>query len=259
MASMARSGETLMLKILASHSKIKVVHNLEEIDNPKKDATFIFLKSYSKKEVIRYKSNFSHYGLRSGDLLLLKQGVWEHKYPFKGFILSRNPFSIYTSLKLYDKDDDLFDIENNFWFENKKRLIRWSKDIDFDLYENLKDKKPIEQFCMFYNRRMGNLLNTGLPIIKYEDLVSNAEETIQKVCDILVVEYENQLLDSHLNFEYGKIGHGKNDLSKPINSDSIHKYVKVLNRSEIEYIKENCKTVYSNYGYYFSNKKLKWN
>ena len=30
---MARSGETLLLKILATHPSIKVVHNLEAIDN----------------------------------------------------------------------------------------------------------------------------------------------------------------------------------------------------------------------------------
>ena len=79
MASMARSGETLMLRILAESDKVVVVHNLEEKDDAEKEKAFNFLKTYSSKKIARYHRYIKPYNLNKNQILLLKQGVWEHK------------------------------------------------------------------------------------------------------------------------------------------------------------------------------------
>ena len=125
MASMARSGETLMLKILAIHPDIKTVHNLEKEDVIYKEKAFQFLKTYKKTSISRNHKNFKPYSLNRKQILLLKQGVWKHEFPFLGFVLSRNPVSIYSSLKAYDRRLPEYNEYNNFWFGNEERFLRW--------------------------------------------------------------------------------------------------------------------------------------
>jgi hypothetical protein len=256
MASMARSGETLLLKILACHDKVKVVHNLDAKDDLKKEKTFETLKNYQKDKVFRLNALFNHYELKKGDVLLLKQGVWEHKYPFNGFVLARNPISIYSSLKVYDRNLEQYDADTNFWFNNNERLIRWSKSMNEELMSELMNAPPFEQFVKFYNYRMGYLFKLNIPIIRFEDLVNETKETLIKVCEILGVEFQPKLMESHNFYGEGLIGHGQNDLSKPINKDVLEKYKCNINIEEFEYIADNTKEVSSKYGYSFEKGEI---
>ncbi|WP_308992666.1 hypothetical protein QLS71_012980 [Mariniflexile litorale] len=248
-ASMARSGETLMLKTLAVHPEIVVVHNLDKNDDIVKTQAFEFLKSYKKESIPRNHPVIKPYNLSKSQILLLKQGVWKHPYPFKGFVLSRNPISIYASLKVYDKDLPEYHDKDNFWFGNKERIFRWLKDIDKESIPLFKRKTPVEQFCMFYNLRMKQLLDTKLPIIRYEDLILNTEVTLKKVCGLLNVGMDKKLLSAHDFYGSGLEGHGKNDLSKPIDTSSLTKYKKNITKFEFDYIAKNTFHVYNQYGY----------
>jgi hypothetical protein len=256
---MARSGETLLLKILAIHPKVQVVHNLDAIDDFNKEKSFQFLKNYEKKSISKNHQLFLHYNLDKRRILLLKQGVWKHKAPFNGLVLSRNPVSIYSSLKRYDKNLFEYDPINNFWFGNEERLNRWSLDIDVTLIQNMKDQDPVVQFCKFYNNRMAQLLELNLEIIRYEDLILDTENTIQKVCDMLNIRMNNKLLKSHEYYDPNIVGHGKNVLSKPIDDKSLYKYKENVTIDEISTIKKMCKSVYERYNYSIENNQVNFN
>lgn len=253
---MARSGETLMLKMLATHDNVKVVHNLDKNDDEAKERAFQFFKSYSKNKISRKHPLLKTYSLKKNDVLLLKQGVWKHRYSFNGFILSRNPVSIYASLKAYDKNEKGYDEESNFWFGNEVRLSRWLKDIDESYVDLIKGKKPEEQFVIFYNLRMGNLLKTGLPFINYEKLITETETILVDVCRFLNIDFNKNLLESHKYYEKGLIGHGQNDLSKPIDTSSLYKYKSNVTEEEFNFISEMTKEVHSKYGYSIKSNEI---
>ena len=170
--------------------------------------------------------------------------------------MSRNPVSIYASLKTYDKKLPEHDSEKNFWFNNVRRFKRWLENIDPSMTSELIEKEPLEQFVMFYNRRMGQLYDTGLPIVRYEDLVTDARETVSKVCSILGISLEEKMLQSHQKYDEGMIGHGENDLSKPIDTSLLTKYKETVTLEEFEYIRKHTLDVYQKYGYRIENNEI---
>jgi hypothetical protein len=249
MASMARSGETLLLKLMNAHDRVVIVHNLSEQDTVYKNKAFEFFKTFYINKISKKHKIVKPYKLKGNQVLLLKQGVWKHKKPFMGFILSRNPVSIYASLKAYDKLHPEYDSENNFWFENSKRLERWMNDMEPEKTAWISKQNPIDQFCSFYNIRMNDLHSTGLPIIRYEDLLTDTQEVLQKICATLNIEMDDAMLKSHEQYESGAVGHGQNDLSKPIDTSSLFKYKKNVTQEEFEIIKEKTQVVHEKFGY----------
>lgn len=243
-ASMARSGETLLLRSLSAHTKAWVVHNLQYKD-PLEDARlFQYLKKYPYKKLSNkyYKLRDAGVG-RDVEVLILKQGVWEHRYDFSGLVLSRNPVSIYSSLKeyAYRNSVDVFG----------GHLYRWLRDIDenqLDFFSRLKD---IEKFCYFYSRRMGPLLKLGIPIIRYEDFITRPIPVLKEVCSYVGLDFEESMGASHRLFGPNSIGHGGIRLSAPINVGSADSYLNNVSSEEFDFIKVETFDVASKYGYLF--------
>jgi len=253
MASMARSGETLILRTLEAHPQIHISHNLNQVDTKKEAKSYKFFKNFKKKSIRANHPIINNIKLSKNSIIIVKQGTWKHKHPFDGFILSRNPASIYASLRTYDTDELGSNLDKN-WLQNEKRLIKWLKDIDPKLIDNLLEKKPIEQFCMFYNLRMRNLYKTGLPIIYYEKFVTNPKRELKKILSILNTTYDESILLSHNKYSKKDIGHGKNRLDMPINSSSIEKYKSILTKNEFDIIAELTRDTSE---YYFKY-NMKW-
>lgn len=255
-ASMARSGETVLLRSLAAHSRIQIVHNLEKQETENSIRLFNYLKN-SQDDKIGAKNKYAkHCCLKKGEILLLKQGVWEHKYDFNGIILSRNPISIFASLKVYDEDGfgNGNDWQRTWLLRNTERLSRWLKDIDAKLLYGFDKLSPIDQFCLFYNRRMGGLIKTNKPILYYENFVENPEKELRFLISEMGLQFENAVLKSHKKFKKGEEGHGKNDLSQPIKPDSLLKYKAVITKEEFQEINEKTSNVSKLYGY-----NVNWN
>lgn len=235
-ASMARSGETLIQRTLASHPRIHIVCQLYEKDTEENIRLFKFLQKYPKDSLRVRNKHLIHLNCSQNDVLVLKQGIWEHKSPFLGFLLSRNPVSIFSSLLTYDSKTP--NKRSGSWEENEKRLIRWMKSIDRGLSIKLQGLSPVEQFCLFYNRRMGALFDLNLPIVFYENFVSNPKKEIMNILKILNLEYSDSLLEAHKLFNYENIGHGKNALSRSIDKSSLYKFQDILSVDEFEKILE---------------------
>ena len=126
MASMARSGETMMLSLLNRHSQLQVVHNLRRQDEQYELDLFEYLRTCEQQVLESDHLLVAPYQLQAGQKLVLKQGVWEHRSEFKGVVLARNPISIFASLLTYDgpaNERGEFD-----WSNNEKRLATWMDD-----------------------------------------------------------------------------------------------------------------------------------
>ena len=254
-ASMARCGETLLLKLLSVHPKLYVVHNVKAEEKKEDLAFFEYLKKYSKTSISLFNCHVRRIKGIKNKLIIVKQGVWQHKYPFNGFVLIRNPLSVYASLKIYDVDELGDDYRKN-WFRNKERLLRWMNYIDKKMISEIERSSPVEQFCLFYNVRFQALLERGLPIVYYEELVSCPERVLEQIQHYFDVDYDSHLINSHVNFQKDEIGHGKNDLSKPINVESIYKYRQYIDESEANEIISLTKSTYAKYGYKITFRKI---
>lgn len=243
MASLARSGETMLLKSLTTHPNIKVVHNINAVETPENVSLFSFLRSFEQNEIHFEHPEVKHLNLKPGDIILIKQGVWKHPTTFKGFILARNPASVFYSLMNYD---------NEKWKGAEKRIKRWSKDMCPEILEHFDEKSSVEQFCLFYNTRMKELLSRGLPIIKYENLVRDKENELRDICILLGVPFQKEIVEAHKKYRSGEIGHGKNDLGRKIDTSSLEKY-KSLPKEYIDHIMELTQVVTKKLGYeYYS-------
>lgn len=247
-ASMARSGETVLLRSLASHSKIKVVHNLGERDAEHSEQLFEHLKHYSKTKINCRHPYVRPYEATRKDVLVLKQGVWEHKYPFKGIILSRNPVSIYASLRSYDANEPTDDLDA-LWHHNEKRLTRWMRDIDKTLVEEMRSLPAVDQFCLFYNRRMGALAEHFLPVVHYEGFVTDPKGVLTKTVNAMGLDYEDSMLNAHSGYSKGAQGHGKIDMGVPVNSGSMYKFQKIISHDEFDSIVAKTQKVHNKFGY----------
>lgn len=258
MASMARSGETVLLRTLQQHSQIHVVHNLRKQDNEFEENLFKHLMQHPKTTIGKFSKHLRSVDIGSDQVLLLKQSVWEHRSSFKGFILARNPLSIFASLKFYDVPKSQMNWEN-YWSENTARFKRWLSDIDPALLSGFENLSAVGQFCKFYNRRMGSLFDLGLPIIYYEKFVIDPETSLRKIMNLFGISWEDTMLFSHTNYAKSEEGHGKVDLSKPINSDSICKYNDLLSENELSEILDATREVYELYGYELERSGIKIN
>jgi hypothetical protein len=224
MAGMARSGETLMLRTLAAHPQVHVVHNLAHQDSPEELELFRFLMHYDRPAIAAGHPLIARLGLRPDQVLLLKQGVWEHRHPFNGFILARNPVSIYASLLRYDVPRAGAD-PAACWQPNLERFQRWLGDIEPGLIPRLRAVAPVDQFCLFYNRRMGPLARLGLPVVHYERFVTEPAAVLAGILGRLGLgEPMPAILEAHTRFAAGMEGHGQNDLSRPIDTRSLTTY-----------------------------------
>lgn len=243
--SMARSGETLLLRALSAHPQISIVHNLREVELLEDLRLFNYLRESENQFVWGESKMCLHKNLKPKDILILKQGVWEHNYDYKGISLIRDPRAIYSSLISYDKG-----LSNEQKIENfKTRILAWAKGIDEQLFNDLnKDISNLERFVLFYNRRMA-AIRDDLSIFRYEDMCENPRAVLTKIVDDLGLPQNESVFNSHLLFEKGQKGHGKIDLSKPIHSQSFNNWKLVLSEKDIDFINEHCAYYMKTYGY----------
>src|SRR5690606_3335450 len=100
---------------------ILISHNLLLKDDSKASKLFKSLKQREQKTITKRELKTVGIDASCKTQLIVKQGVWKHAYPFDGFMLVRNPFSVYCSLKTYDSDESWYHKEHNFWQKTQSR------------------------------------------------------------------------------------------------------------------------------------------
>lgn len=250
-ASMARSGETVFLRSLNAHPQIYNLVNLKEKDHEAETQLFRFLQHYEFKQIDRAHPLMKNLTIGSNQTLLVKQGVWEHKHPFDGVVLVRNPISVYASMISYNASSpEEFQARKKALTRNCKR---WLRDIDNQLLDSFNSLNVIEQFCAFYNRRMYPLSQLGLPIVHYEEFCLKPEPYLKKVLSSLSLDYQESVTQSHLNYTEEQTGHGLIQLAEPINPKSLNKWQKYISEDEFNVITSLTYNTWNAFGY-----KLKW-
>lgn len=238
MASMARCGETVTLRNLSFHPRIKVVAQVDAMDSKENMQLFDFLKGWTNTEIPLDNEYLQSINPSVDDIILVKQGIWEHRASFNGFVLVRNPVSVYASLLEYDKNGGHKSWLNNMLTavftdnnQNKERMLRWMQDIDKNLIPYMENIDDISLFCAFYNRRMMPLINLGLKVIHYERLVTDPACYFKIILKEMHLPFDYSVLHAHKNYSAGTIGHGKSDLSISINTDSLDNYRSIGHRT----------------------------
>ena len=89
-------------------------------------------------------------------------------------------------------------------------------------------------------------------LIKYEQLVSDSEYELRKLCDFLEVEFEYAMLEFNKNYLTSANANSTSDwqnLKKPVMKQNFNKYKKGLSIDEIEYIEAVCFEEMERFGY----------
>jgi hypothetical protein len=248
MASFSRSGETLFLRCLDAHPAIHVVHQIRLKDRDCDLDLFKFLMNYEYTEIESNHPLVKKCGVPKGATIVLKNAVWTHQFPFNGFVLVRNPFSVIQSFKITSESADKFK-------SRKKQLNRWASDIDPILIPAINHIDNYESVSALYNRKMGPLACSGLPIVSYEKFVSNPQETLFSLITKLQIDWDSSVLESHLKYHHGEYGHGQIKLWEPIHSASLNSWKKLPEQilSRIYGITWNT---LQTYGYKFDGKQI---
>ena len=251
MASLARSGETMVLSLLNQHPHIRVVHNLYDPEPAYAEKLFRYLKTSGDSSISSSNKLVRPYNVDEKSIFVLKQGVWQPNETYRGFVLLRNPISIYASLKFYDSSTDW---EAN-WYHNTNRMKRWLGDMDQAvLHQFLGLSDPIEQFVLFYNYRVATLLDQGLPVYRYEDIVDNPQASLDSIFKVL--QLDPTLWKPADATREKVVGHGKNEIGASVNTKSLLKYKQRVTREEFACIESKTGEVCTAAGYQLTNYEI---
>lgn len=80
-------------------------------------------------------------------------------------------------------------------------------------------------------------------LIRYEDLVTNTEDTLKTLCEFMGLDFEHGMLDFHtdkLTRENSGLDVAWRNLSSPVIKNNIGKYKAALSKKEIAYIEKIC-------------------
>ena len=110
-------------------------------------------------------------------------------------------------------------------------------------------KKTKKNFLKLYNRL--NKRNC-ITLIKYENLVSDTEHELKKLCSNLKVNFEKEMLNFHkdkLTIKNAKKIDNWSNLSNPILSSNYNKFKNELEDWEIKFIEHECCELLNNFNY----------
>jgi hypothetical protein len=209
MTSFARSGETLLLRCLDAHPCISVLHQIRK-KKQEPPAAKILLSKIKERASTRIwfprglASAFDH------SILLVKNMVWVHRYPYRGFTLARNPYSIIASMK---KMAVAKNETNEF---QRQRLIRWAGGICPSLRDFAATGDEVAVLATLYREKMDAALRTGHPVVHYEDFVSDPEQSLRRILGHINLPWDGRVLASESGYAPGEIGHGGIELWKPV-------------------------------------------
>lgn len=248
MTSFARSGETLMLRCLEAHSRISVVNQIVSGDRelPQDNALFHALREYSDTVIRRGHPLLAHRNPHPFGIILVKYGIWVHKYPHVNFVLARNPFAIVKSLKQYALSNQ----ENEG--ARRKRLARWALQIDRSLVDQCRTGDETEATARLYLAKMTAPESQRLGVVRYEDFVADPAVQLKRVLEMLGLGWTPDVLNSHEAYAKGAVGHGDIDLSAPIRQTKFTPNIDLPKR-EFDVIASITKPALDLYGYKASN------
>ncbi len=225
MASMARSGETLVLRTFNAHPLVHVVHDLRPGNTSAELRLFNLLRVWPGNSLPRWQLD-EHVVPGAIDartrVLLIKQGVFAPRHDFDGFGLVRNPYASFSSLWSYDarqagRGPDAALNALNWRALRLPRLVAWCDAMLPQLVPALRQETdPVRQFLMFWQARVAQIVARCPLVLPYEDLTDDPEHAMRSLCMQIDLPFEPAMLQAHQRFAPGTKGHGGIDLGAPI-------------------------------------------
>jgi len=224
-SSIARSGETILLRDLSVHPDIHVVHDLIEgggnqAHRSESQKLFSYIRINDPKYLTIDKLQslgFFNYLKIGAKIIILKQGVFnsDNKNQF-GFI--RSPLYCFNSLYNFEKKTFNFQ-KKKVWFNNRlPRIIAWSEmcGMETNLLSKLKKSNcPAEQFVIFYEFRFNQIIKNSKKIFTYENYVKKHKENLSKIVKFIGIPDNKKIYSAYEYFPKDLIGHGYSKLSEP--------------------------------------------
>ncbi|SLN33218.1 Sulfotransferase domain protein [Roseivivax jejudonensis] len=241
MASFSRSGETLLLRCLDAHPDIAVVHQIREPDTPEDLALFRHLKDLRETTIAADHPALAHRGLRPGAALVLKNAVWTHGHPRRGFTLVRNPFSVVVSAYRHVAPKDPA--------HQRNQQIRWCRAIDPVMLPFIEQCDIMDGFLALYARKMLQDRRDGLPFLRYEDFVADPETWLRRIVAHMGLDWSDRVLKSHEDYAEGETGHGRIKLWQPIHAGSTDRFKAALSAGQAARIHALTHEVLAAHGY----------
>lgn len=229
LASHARAGETLVLKLMSAHSRVCVPLQVEKEESEADKAFIAEVRETGIRSVTRLHPYAQSKNLGANSVVLIKQGIWLHKDPFNGITLVRNPLSFVDSMMTYNAIEGLGGGIRRYgrkrYAKTFSRLLRWSENMSAELYRDIDGKQSVvDALCCFYNSRVKALAEYQKDIFKYEDIVTAPRAELEKICRVLAIDFEEGMLKAHRNYSDSSVGHGMNKLSRDIDTASLNKW-----------------------------------
>ena len=266
-----RSGTTLLRLILNSHPNIAIPE----------EAAFlrpIMKKKYicdeipwtDLKRIYNYLKDSPHYALWNYDSSkFLNWFKKQSSISLREFII--NLFMSYAEsegkIRWGDKTPSLFrkvDLLYQLFPEAKFiHIVRDGRDV-FDSRRRMdsnKDNSPVMAIEWCYKIHKIETFFESLPpsnkyTLRYEDLLINPEETLEKLCEFMQIEYEPQMIDFYKKSKYYIGSHHSKLIFRPITSENLQKWKINLSGQEIKVFDLIAKRYLKKYGYEVENVKL---
>lgn len=225
LASLARSGETLVLRALAAHPQVHVVHDLRAINTEADQALYRLLRVWPLPAVPRsqVEALLGPGRLKPGcDLLVLKQGVFAPRHRPPGFALLRNPYAVFCSLWSYDArrlgETPTAELNRRHWFASRlPRLLVWADASLPALLPTLRaETDPVRQFLCYWRARLDQILAQQAVRLGYEDLVTDPATELRRLCAAIGLPFDAAMLNAERGYAPGEVGHGGIRLDQPI-------------------------------------------
>lgn len=225
LASLARSGETLVLRALAAHPEVQVVHDLRAENSAADQALYRWLRVWPLATAPR-----RHVAALLGPgglaperrVLVLKQGVFAPRHRPAGFALLRNPYAVFCSLWSYDArrlgQEPGPALNARHWARFRlPRLLVWADASLPGLLPALRSETdPVRQFLLYWRSRLDQILAQQSVHLHYEDLVADPAAGLRRLCDAAGLPFDAAMLTAERGYERGALGHGGIRLDAPI-------------------------------------------
>ena len=276
-----RSGSTLLTTILNSHSQIKGIPEIRII--------VYFLNLYNKKrkiddEFISYIQEYleEYQSIRPSNVVNLHSEKIETPKKDTRFLeYSKEVFSYFDINGVNGKKEIYID-KNPPYTYHYKRLTSLCKESKFiilvrDYRANILSRKQ-KQYAKsgnvafnafnwrFFHKEIEKYKSkSNCIVVRYEDLVSNLEEELVKICDFIDIEFEDGLLNyQKIDFNKTETKKGVTDkfvkhhfkgLKKDVYTSRINAWKEQLSAKEIKTAEQICGKIGTRYQYDLENLK----
>lgn len=239
--SFSRSGETMLLRALAAHPMIHVVHDLAATNTANEQKLASRIRFDGETEIPADDPVLEGREYPPGSIVVLKNAIWTPRFPVESFVLARNPFSVILSIGGFAEREAEARERRRYltrawrhWrkievppTEVREKIERWSTHIDKRMIQFTRAADPVTALAALYTRKMVGAFQTGGPIIRYETFVKNPEPPLRGLLAHFGLRWDERVAKAHEGYAQGEIGHGGIRLWEPIHDRAADSYRKI--------------------------------